>query len=149
MHELIIKAETGFENDGSMRSASVAFSYDNFDQSSLGKPITKKFAQELIKNDRKQNNSNSTDIISVTFEARSLLLLLSQKGCVGIRHYYARKDNGDRTLVLVGVDSKGHDLGSIPCSKSKKGSIIMDKIMEKESSILIEVGGGGKMADFG
>ena len=35
--------------------------------------------------------------------------ILSQKGCVGIRYYYARTDSGDATLVLVGVDSTGND----------------------------------------
>lgn len=36
--------------------------------------------------------------------------ILSQKGCVGIRYYYAKLDNGSPTLVIVGVDSTGKDM---------------------------------------
>jgi len=36
--------------------------------------------------------------------------ILEQKGCVGIRYYYAKTTNGVATLVLVGVDSAGADM---------------------------------------
>ncbi len=36
--------------------------------------------------------------------------ILAQGGAVGIRYYYAAKDNGSPTLVLVGVDSSGNDM---------------------------------------
>jgi hypothetical protein len=36
--------------------------------------------------------------------------ILGQAGCVGIRYYYAKKDDGTATIVLVGVDSNGNDL---------------------------------------
>ena len=36
--------------------------------------------------------------------------ILAQPGTVGIRYYYAAKDDGTPTLVLVGVDSTGSDL---------------------------------------
>ena len=36
--------------------------------------------------------------------------ILSQPGCIGIRYYYAKKDDGTATIVLVGVDSNGNDL---------------------------------------
>lgn len=36
--------------------------------------------------------------------------ILSQSGCVGLRYYYAQKDDGTPTIVLVGVDSTGSDL---------------------------------------
>ncbi|HTX18291.1 MAG TPA: hypothetical protein VMG34_06500 [Bacteroidota bacterium] len=36
--------------------------------------------------------------------------ILSQPGAVGIRYYYAAKDDGSPTLVLVGVDSTGDDM---------------------------------------
>jgi len=36
--------------------------------------------------------------------------ILSQPGCVGIRVYFAKKDDGSQTLVMVGVDSGGNDL---------------------------------------
>jgi hypothetical protein len=36
--------------------------------------------------------------------------ILSQPGCVGLRYYYAKKDDGTATLVLVGVDGGGNDM---------------------------------------
>ncbi len=38
--------------------------------------------------------------------------ILSQKGCVGIRYYYAKMDDGTPTIVLVGVDSLGNDMST-------------------------------------
>ncbi len=36
--------------------------------------------------------------------------ILSQDGCVGIRIYNAKMDNGSLTYVIVGVDGQGHDI---------------------------------------
>lgn len=36
--------------------------------------------------------------------------ILAQKGCVGIRYYYAKMDDGTPAIVLVGVDSTGKDM---------------------------------------
>ncbi|MFA6469500.1 MAG: hypothetical protein WCW35_11425 [Bacteroidota bacterium] len=36
--------------------------------------------------------------------------MLSQKGIIGIRYYYAKMDDGTPTIVLVGVDSLGNDM---------------------------------------
>jgi hypothetical protein len=55
--------------------------------------------------------------------ARSIFdKILSQPGCIGVRYYYAKKDDGTPTLVLVGVDAGGNDLpggilgeDSFPC----------------------------------
>jgi hypothetical protein len=48
--------------------------------------------------------------------------ILSQPGCIGLRYYYAKKDDGTATLVLVGVDGTGNDMTqgvlaeeSLPC----------------------------------
>lgn len=44
------------------------------------------------------------------FAKNGLQTILSQSGCVGIRYYYAKKDDGTATIVLVGVDHNGTDL---------------------------------------
>lgn len=36
--------------------------------------------------------------------------ILAQPGCVGLRFYYARLEDGPQTIVLVGADEKGNDL---------------------------------------
>jgi hypothetical protein len=40
--------------------------------------------------------------------------ILSQAGCVGIRYYYSKKDDGSSSLVVVGVDYNGTDLTAGP-----------------------------------
>jgi len=48
--------------------------------------------------------------------------ILAQNGCIGVRCYYAQKDDGSPSLVLVGVDTQGKDMASgilgddwVPC----------------------------------
>jgi len=36
--------------------------------------------------------------------------ILAQDGCVGIRFYYAQRDDGGSTIVLVGVDIAANDM---------------------------------------
>jgi len=44
------------------------------------------------------------------FDRNAFDKILDQAGCVGIRYYYAKKDDGTATIVLVGVDSNGNDM---------------------------------------
>jgi hypothetical protein len=38
--------------------------------------------------------------------------ILAQPGCSGIRYYYAKKDDGSATIVLLGIDGGGNDMTS-------------------------------------
>lgn len=44
------------------------------------------------------------------FDRAALDRILKQKGCKGIRCYYAQHDDGSWTLVIVGTDAKGRDM---------------------------------------
>ncbi len=48
------------------------------------------------------------------FAKVGLTNILSQAGCVGIRYYYSKKDDGSSSLVVVGVDHNGTDLTAGP-----------------------------------
>jgi hypothetical protein len=67
------------------------------------------FAQgaELTANYRKEIPSG--DILAYYYSKDSINCLLNQPGCVGIRTYFARTDEGVLCLVIVGVDSEGND----------------------------------------
>lgn len=59
---------------------------------------------------------------SGAFNAAPVQALLAQKGCVGMRYYLGRNEQGDPSMILVGVDAKGNNLGngivlnaSFPC----------------------------------
>ena len=49
-------------------------------------------------------------IIASAFNKKALLSILDQKECVGIRMYYAKKEDGESTLVLVGLKENGDDI---------------------------------------
>jgi hypothetical protein len=46
----------------------------------------------------------------VYFDRNIYEKILAQPGCVGIRQYFAQKDDNAVTLVMVGVDVKGNDM---------------------------------------
>ncbi len=47
---------------------------------------------------------------SGAFNAKAVLELLAQPGCVGLRYYKARNKAGEDSMVLVGVDGDGNDM---------------------------------------
>ncbi len=49
-------------------------------------------------------------IIAAAFNKKALQSILNQKECIGIRMYYAKEENGEPTLVLVGVKENGDDI---------------------------------------
>jgi hypothetical protein len=44
------------------------------------------------------------------FHAKAVQDLLAQAGCVGVRIYHGRNQDGTNAMVLVGVDAKGNDM---------------------------------------
>jgi hypothetical protein len=82
--------------------------------------ITLAQAVKLIENFR---NAPTAPTIKGGYFSRSIFdTILSQAGCAGVRYYYAKKDDGTATIVLVGVDAAGNDITqgvlgneSLPC----------------------------------
>ncbi|GGF19700.1 hypothetical protein [Hymenobacter cavernae] len=72
-----------------------------------GESIDHKLAGQWTRNYRE---ANPGEIQGHFFGHTILGSILMQKGCVGIRMYYALDDNQERHLVLVGVDVNGNDL---------------------------------------
>lgn len=52
----------------------------------------------------------SEDTRAVAYGKTVLEQVLSQKGCVGIRFYFAKDKDGKTTLVFIGVDKNGNDI---------------------------------------
>lgn len=65
-------------------------------------------AAELTKNHR--NASESGTIRAEFFGREALESILDQEGCVGIRCYYGKKEDGTPALVLVGADANEEDM---------------------------------------
>jgi hypothetical protein len=80
---------------------------NKLDFQAIGEEISHDLAVKMIKDhsDRYLDESKSY-IIGKTI----LQQLLAQPGCVGIRLFDAINESGDKTLVYVGIDSKGKNL---------------------------------------
>jgi len=59
---------------------------------------------------RNYREANPGEIQGHFFGHKILESILKQKGCFGIRMYYALDDDKNRHLVLVGVDKDGNDM---------------------------------------
>ena len=88
---------------GALRTEEVSFN------SAVGDPLDLATAKRWTENFR-QRMSKADEIRSHYFGNEIIQGILSQSGCVGIRIYYALDDNGDKKLLVVGVDSSGKDL---------------------------------------
>ncbi len=65
-------------------------------------------AAEFIQRSREARGFDATR--GGAFGKSALLDLLGQKDCIGMRFYYAAKEDWEPTLVLVGVNKDGNDM---------------------------------------
>ena len=70
------------------------------------------------------------------FGKDDLLELLNQKGCIGMRYYYGRNDDGSKNLVLVGVNGEGNDILPNP----ENANMVANRAGEDEEAIILERG---------
>ncbi len=59
---------------------------------------------------RYRDGAGSGAKIATAFGKTALQAILNQEKCVGIRMYYAKKENGDPTLVLTGLKANSDDI---------------------------------------
>jgi hypothetical protein len=64
-------------------------------------------ARELISRHKRANPGSRS---ASMFTRVPLDAILAQQGCVGMRMYYGLNPDGERCLVLVGVDEFGNDM---------------------------------------
>jgi hypothetical protein len=58
----------------------------------------------------RQENPAPGEIRAHMFGKNIIRQLQTQKGCVGIRMYYALNNEGVKKIILVGVDAEGRDI---------------------------------------
>lgn len=59
---------------------------------------------------------------AVSYGRTVLEKVLAQKGCVGIRFYFAKDKEGKQTLIFIGVDKNGNDMTSPVNAKVEGGT---------------------------
>ncbi len=57
-----------------------------------------------------QRNKAKKEVTALYYSKDAIGKILRQKGCIGLRIYYAKKTTGANTLVITGVDEKGNDI---------------------------------------
>lgn len=73
----------------------------------VGDPLDLTIAKSWTANYRAKNPD---EIRAHFFGTEIIEQILAEAGCVGIRMYYALDENGEKKLLLVGVDADGNDL---------------------------------------
>jgi hypothetical protein len=78
------------------------------DYQTIGEEISHELGAKMIKDhhDKKAVGESKSYIIGRTIIDQ----ILAQPGCVGLRIFDALNENGEKTLVYVGIDSKGNNL---------------------------------------
>ena len=69
-----------------------------------------------------QNHQDHHEVRAHFFGKDTLLKVLDQPGCMGIRFYHAIDDEGKKALVFVGADAKGASMWP-KASKGAKGKL--------------------------
>ncbi|MGG7661124.1 hypothetical protein [Dyadobacter sp. BHUBP1] len=70
--------------------------------------------------ERFQKDVGPEETRAVSYGKTVLEKVLSQKGCVGIRFYFAKDKNGKQTLVFIGVDKNGKDITAPANAKTQE-----------------------------
>jgi hypothetical protein len=77
---------------------------------SEGDPLDLATAKKWAANYRSTLEEPESGTLAHYFGFEIIQQILSESDCVGIRIYYALDDNGEKKLILVGVDSNGDNL---------------------------------------
>ncbi|MBU1356877.1 MAG: hypothetical protein KJ620_09955 [Candidatus Edwardsbacteria bacterium] len=77
--------------------------------------VSFKKAQALIK--AYQKNKAKKEVKALYYGKDAISKILRQRGCIGLRIYYAKKTTGANTLVITGVDKKGNDIVKGPLAE--------------------------------
>ena len=102
------------------------------------------------------------DIVAVSFDKQSILTVLSQEDCTGLRIYFGKEKGGKTSLIIVGTTGKFSrspganktvDIGasaanlSIVPEKSKRSQVYSNP-KSVQDTIIMEVGGPKKKGEL-
>jgi hypothetical protein len=81
---------------------------EKIDFQKVGEQISHELGAKMVKD---FNNANSLDGFQCSAIGKDIILkALAQPGCIGIRFYDAINESGQKTLVCVGIDSRGDNI---------------------------------------
>ena len=77
------------------------------DYASVGEEISHELAADFVK---AYEQAHSGEIRGYHLGRNIIDQILAQPGCAGMRFYYGLNEDGQKTLVYVGIDADGNDL---------------------------------------
>jgi hypothetical protein len=81
---------------------------DQVNFQAIGEEISHELAAKMVKN---HHDIHTLDASNSYYIGKTVInQILSQPGCVGLRIFDAINEIGDKTLVYVGIDSKGKSI---------------------------------------
>ena len=99
------------------------------DYASIGEEISHELGADFVKSYRQ---AHSGDLAGYTLGRNIIEKILAQPGCVGMNFYYGLNEEGQKTLVYVGIDAEGKDLKRVVVMEngalSEELGIIADRI---------------------
>ena len=78
---------------------------DKVDFKAVGEEISHEVAAKMVKDHHDKYTLDESH--SYIIGKNAIDMILTQPGCVGIRFFDALNEEGNKTLVYVGIDSKG------------------------------------------
>lgn len=81
---------------------------EKLDYQAIGAEISHELAAKMVKDHHDKFTVENS--YSYCIGANVINQILSQPGCVGLRFFEALNEKGEKTLVYVGVDTKGRSI---------------------------------------
>jgi hypothetical protein len=93
------------------------------DYAAVGEEISHELAADFVTSYRAKH---ANDAVSFHMGRNIIEKILAQPGCMGMRFYNALNEEGQKTLVYVGIDAQGKDLLKIMVVK-ESGALSTEK----------------------
>ena len=75
-----------------------------------GEKISKAKAKKWVNNYKAKHSKDKNYLLSMLFDKKTVIDMLSEDKCEGLRVYNAMDDEGQEHFILVGTDSSGNNL---------------------------------------
>jgi hypothetical protein len=103
----------------------------------IGEEITRESGAQMIKD---YHQAHPTDVKSYIIGKDIINQVLAQPGCAGIQFYNAINEDGQKTLVYVGLDANGKPLMSYKSVNNQgilaeEKGIVADKVLPQDGGL--------------
>ena len=103
------------------------------DYAAIGEEISHETAADFVK---AYEQAHPTEVRGYVVGRNIIDQILAQPGCVGMRFYYGLNEEGQKTLVYVGVDAEGKDIVKRTVV-TENGAVMLENATVADRAIVI------------